>query len=244
MSPSNLHTPSSSPSFLSLDKQHKLQWLSISRINTRKNWCEFSELLISHPTPPHASPTPCCLFGTLLKIGQPSKLNSSPNSLAVSRYSPILCLVSFIWTGSNFFFHFFIHYFRFPHLPCLQVGQEKKHTYLPVEVCNIVAGQRCIKKLAHMQTGKMIKATARSAPDREREIMNLVWCFAHTHLWACTQILYNALHHTTHAFKILINKFKTLILLRKWTCEKKMRKRKNYCCHGSIAFYCPQTFMI
>ena len=107
MSPSNLHTPSSSPSFLSLDKQHKLQWLSISRINTRKNWCEFSELLISHPTPPHASPTPCCLFGTLLKIGQPSKLNSSPNSLAVSRYSPILCLVSFIWTGSFFFLFIF-----------------------------------------------------------------------------------------------------------------------------------------
>ncbi len=24
---------------------------------------------------------------------------------------------------------------RYPHLPCLQVGQEKKHTYLPLEVC-------------------------------------------------------------------------------------------------------------
>lgn len=24
---------------------------------------------------------------------------------------------------------------RFPHLPCLQVGQEHKHTYLPLEVC-------------------------------------------------------------------------------------------------------------
>lgn len=23
---------------------------------------------------------------------------------------------------------------RYPHLPCLQVGQEKKHTYLPLEV--------------------------------------------------------------------------------------------------------------
>ena len=23
---------------------------------------------------------------------------------------------------------------RFPHLPCLQVGQERKHTYLPLEV--------------------------------------------------------------------------------------------------------------
>ncbi|XP_037052468.1 protein argonaute-2 isoform X4 [Bradysia coprophila] len=63
---------------------------------------------------------------------------------------------------------------KHPHLPCLQVGQEHKHTYLPLEVCNIVAGQRCIKKLTDMQTSTMIKATARSAPDREREINNLV----------------------------------------------------------------------
>ncbi|XP_059158958.1 protein argonaute-2-like isoform X8 [Physella acuta] len=61
-----------------------------------------------------------------------------------------------------------------PHLPCLQVGQEQKHTYLPLEVCNIVGGQRCIKKLTDMQTSTMIKATARSAPDREKEINNLV----------------------------------------------------------------------
>ena len=54
------------------------------------------------------------------------------------------------------------------------MGQEHKHTYLPLEVCNIVQGQRCIKKLTDMQTSTMIKATARSAPDREREINNLV----------------------------------------------------------------------
>ncbi|KAK4336897.1 hypothetical protein RND71_043462 [Anisodus tanguticus] len=63
---------------------------------------------------------------------------------------------------------------KHPYLPCLQVGQEHKHTYLPLEVCNIVAGQRCIKKLTDMQTSTMIRATARSAPDREREINNLV----------------------------------------------------------------------
>lgn len=63
---------------------------------------------------------------------------------------------------------------NFPHLPCLQVGQEQKHTYLPLEVCNIVGGQRCIKKLTDMQTSTMIKATARSAPEREKEIKNLV----------------------------------------------------------------------
>lgn len=63
---------------------------------------------------------------------------------------------------------------QYPHLPCLQVGQEQRHTYLPLEVCNIVAGQRCIKKLTDTQTSTMIKATARSAPDREKEINNLV----------------------------------------------------------------------
>ena len=30
---------------------------------------------------------------------------------------------------------------RFPHLPCLQVGQEKKHTYLPLEVSVDVQGE-------------------------------------------------------------------------------------------------------
>ena len=63
---------------------------------------------------------------------------------------------------------------QYPGLPCLQVGQEHKHTYLPMEVCRIVAGQRCLKKLTDMQTSTMIKATARSAPDREREIKNLI----------------------------------------------------------------------
>ena len=35
---------------------------------------------------------------------------------------------------------------RYPHLPCLQVGQEHKHTYLPLEVCNI-GKTLAIKKL-------------------------------------------------------------------------------------------------
>ena len=42
------------------------------------------------------------------------------------------------------------------------------------QVCNIVAGQRCIKKLTDNQTSTMIRATARSAPDRQEEISKLV----------------------------------------------------------------------
>lgn len=77
-------------------------------------------------------------------------------------------------TVAKYFYDKYKMKLRYPHLPCLQVGQEHKHTYLPLEVCNIVAGQRCIKKLTDTQTSTMIKATARSAPDREREINNLV----------------------------------------------------------------------
>ena len=77
-------------------------------------------------------------------------------------------------TVSKYFLDKYKMKLRFPHLPCLQVGQEHKHTYLPLEVCNIVQGQRCIKKLTDMQTSTMIKATAKSAPEREKEINNLV----------------------------------------------------------------------
>nr|AEF32751.1 ALG-1 [Ascaris suum] len=77
-------------------------------------------------------------------------------------------------TVAKYFFDKYRMQLKYPHLPCLQVGQEQKHTYLPPEVCNIVPGQRCIKKLTDTQTSTMIKATARSAPEREREISNLV----------------------------------------------------------------------
>lgn len=77
-------------------------------------------------------------------------------------------------TVAKYFYDKYKLKLKYPHLPCLQVGQEHKHTYLPLEVCNIVSGQRCIKKLTDTQTSTMIRATARSAPDREREIANLV----------------------------------------------------------------------
>lgn len=57
-------------------------------------------------------------------------------------------------------------------------GGRKKESllfaFVSLQVCNIVAGQRCIKKLTDNQTSTMIKATARSAPDRQEEISRLV----------------------------------------------------------------------
>lgn len=60
-------------------------------------------------------------------------------------------------TVSKYFFDKYHIQLKYPHLPCLQVGQEQKHTYLPPEVCNIVPGQRCIKKLTDTQTSTMIR---------------------------------------------------------------------------------------
>lgn len=60
-------------------------------------------------------------------------------------------------TVAKYFYDKYHMQLKYPHLPCLQVGQEQKHTYLPPEVCNIVAGQRCIKKLTDTQTSTMIK---------------------------------------------------------------------------------------
>lgn len=97
---------------------------------------------------------------------RPAQLQSFP--LQLENGQTVECTVA------KYFLDKYKNKLRYPYLPCLQVGQEHKHTYLPLEVCNIVAGQRCIKKLTDMQTSTMIKATARSAPDREREINNLV----------------------------------------------------------------------
>ncbi|KAL1481593.1 hypothetical protein MTO96_000292, partial [Rhipicephalus appendiculatus] len=62
----------------------------------------------------------------------------------------------------------------YPQLPCLQVGPENRKAYLPLEVCDIAAGQKCTKKLTDTQTSRLIRESALSAPDRENEIGNLV----------------------------------------------------------------------
>ena len=75
-----------------------------------------------------------------------------------SIYCPLIdWLIDWLVSKLHLILDWFVVSVRYPHLPCLQVGQEHKHTYLPLEVCNIVAGQRCIKKLTDTQTSTMIK---------------------------------------------------------------------------------------
>ena len=61
-----------------------------------------------------------------------------------------------------------------PHLPCLQVGQKSRNIYLPIDVCEIMPGQRCMKKLTDTQTTRMIRETAKPASQRERTINDTV----------------------------------------------------------------------
>ena len=61
-----------------------------------------------------------------------------------------------------------------PLLPCLHVGQKSRNVYLPIDVCTIVGGQRCVKKLTDIQTSNMIRHTAKPANERKRLINDAV----------------------------------------------------------------------
>lgn len=60
------------------------------------------------------------------------------------------------------------------HLPCLHVGSPSGHVYIPLELCKVVKGQRCVKRLTDMQTARMIQHTAQPAHKREQTILNIV----------------------------------------------------------------------
>lgn len=61
---------------------------------------------------------------------------------------------------------------KYPNLPCIDVGSDKRHVYLPMEVCEIVEGQHCNKKLTDKQTSEIIRFTAIPPAERFREIQN------------------------------------------------------------------------
>ncbi|KNA05809.1 hypothetical protein SOVF_186940 [Spinacia oleracea] len=63
---------------------------------------------------------------------------------------------------------------RHPALPCIQIGQPKKPTYLPMEVCQIVHGQKYPKKLNEKQVTALLKATCQRPHERENNINKMV----------------------------------------------------------------------
>ncbi|KAK8963948.1 Protein argonaute MEL1 [Platanthera guangdongensis] len=63
---------------------------------------------------------------------------------------------------------------RFEFLPCIKAGNDNKPTYLPMEVCNIVGGQRYIKKLNEKQVTQILRSACQRPADKERSIIQLV----------------------------------------------------------------------
>ncbi|KAJ7954827.1 Argonaute family protein [Quillaja saponaria] len=60
------------------------------------------------------------------------------------------------------------------HLPCLQVGNQKKANYLPMEACKIVEGQRYTKRLNEKQITALLKVTCQRPRDRENDILQTI----------------------------------------------------------------------
>ncbi|KAI3459432.1 hypothetical protein Pfo_016095 [Paulownia fortunei] len=63
---------------------------------------------------------------------------------------------------------------QYTHLPCLQVGNQKKASYLPMEACKIVEGQRYTKRLSEKQITALLKVTCQRPRDRENDILQTV----------------------------------------------------------------------
>uniref|UniRef100_A0A0E0KU14 Uncharacterized protein n=1 Tax=Oryza punctata TaxID=4537 RepID=A0A0E0KU14_ORYPU len=59
-------------------------------------------------------------------------------------------------------------------LPCLQVGNQQRPNYLPMEVCKIVEGQRYSKRLNEKQITALLKVTCQRPQERELDILRTV----------------------------------------------------------------------
>ncbi|KAA8535033.1 hypothetical protein F0562_030036 [Nyssa sinensis] len=60
------------------------------------------------------------------------------------------------------------------HLPCLQVGNQRKVNYLPMEACKIVEGQRYSKKLNEKQITSLLKFSCQRPREREMDILQTI----------------------------------------------------------------------
>ncbi|KAI8908310.1 Piwi domain-containing protein [Gorgonomyces haynaldii] len=59
---------------------------------------------------------------------------------------------------------------QFPGLPCVVVGNPQRPGYMPIEVCDLLPGQRHLKRLSERQTSEMIKFTTQQPQVRKSKI--------------------------------------------------------------------------
>ncbi|KAJ1288087.1 hypothetical protein BS78_02G062600 [Paspalum vaginatum] len=58
--------------------------------------------------------------------------------------------------------------------PCLQSGSDSSPIYLPMEVCQIIQGQKYPRKLSDAQVASILKATCKRPQEREQNIIEMV----------------------------------------------------------------------
>ncbi|KAM5573865.1 protein argonaute 1-like [Rosa sericea] len=63
---------------------------------------------------------------------------------------------------------------QYPYWPCLQVGNQQRPNYLPMEVCKIVKGQRYSNILNERQTIALLKVTTQRPFEKEHDIIQIV----------------------------------------------------------------------
>lgn len=61
---------------------------------------------------------------------------------------------------------------QFPKLPCFQVGSVAKNMRIPGELCTVLGGQVCNKKMNETQTAAMVKAAATGTDIRRGKVMD------------------------------------------------------------------------
>ncbi|CAL4943701.1 unnamed protein product [Urochloa decumbens] len=63
---------------------------------------------------------------------------------------------------------------KYIHWPCLQAGSDSRPIYLPMEVCNILEGQRYSRKLNERQVTSILKMACERPAQRESSILEVV----------------------------------------------------------------------
>ncbi|CAN1266715.1 Protein argonaute 1 [Linum perenne] len=74
----------------------------------------------------------------------------------------------------EYFFETYGYAIQHTQWPCLQVGNQQRPNYLPMEVCKIVEGQRYSKRLNEKQITNLLKVTCQRPHERQRDIEQTV----------------------------------------------------------------------
>ncbi|KAG2664857.1 hypothetical protein I3760_16G102400 [Carya illinoinensis] len=74
----------------------------------------------------------------------------------------------------EYFYESYGFVIQHPQWPCLQVGNEQRPNYLPMEVCKIVEGQRYSKKLSKARIKNLLGVTCQRPQQAEYDIVKTV----------------------------------------------------------------------